>query len=163
MPHLDVPDVLKPPLWVLMFFIEVAGLLIRHVVLAVRLFANMFAGHVVLSVILGFTLMAVVVDGVLAGDAGERRRRDLPEPPRAVRRVLAGVHFYLLVGAVHRVGGPSPLIGWPGAGSAACGAVERAAARIRSTFRLDCGASLSPPRVLLFERVSSSSQELRFR
>jgi F-type H+-transporting ATPase subunit a len=57
-PHLDVPAILKPPLWVLMFFIEVAGLLIRHLVLGVRLFANMFAGHVVLSVILGFTLMA---------------------------------------------------------------------------------------------------------
>ena len=57
-PHLDVPRLMKPPLWVLMFFIEVAGLLIRHVVLAVRLFANMFAGHVVLSVILGFILMA---------------------------------------------------------------------------------------------------------
>ena len=41
-----------------MFFIEVAGLLIRQVVLAVRLFANMFAGHVVLAVILGFILMA---------------------------------------------------------------------------------------------------------
>ena len=57
-PHLDVPKLLKPFLWGLMFFIEVAGLLIRHVVLAVRLFANMFAGHVVLSVILGFILMA---------------------------------------------------------------------------------------------------------
>jgi len=53
-PHLDVPIVLKVPLWGLMFMIEVAGLLIRHVVLAVRLFANMFAGHVVLAVILGF-------------------------------------------------------------------------------------------------------------
>ena len=48
-----------------MFFIEVAGLLIRHVVLGVRLFANMFAGHVVLAVILGFILMAVVVVRVL--------------------------------------------------------------------------------------------------
>jgi F-type H+-transporting ATPase subunit a len=57
-PHLDVPAVLKAPLWILMFFIEVVGMLIRHVVLGVRLFANMFAGHVVLSVILGFTLMA---------------------------------------------------------------------------------------------------------
>jgi len=57
-PHLDVPAILKPPLWALMFFIEVSGLLIRHIVLGVRLFANMFAGHVVLSVILGFTLMA---------------------------------------------------------------------------------------------------------
>lgn len=57
-PQLDVPKLIKPPLWILMFFIEVAGLLIRHLVLAVRLFANMFAGHVVLSVILGFTVMA---------------------------------------------------------------------------------------------------------
>jgi len=57
-PHLDVPALLKPPLWMLMFFIEVVGLLIRHVVLSIRLFANMFAGHVVLSVILGFILMA---------------------------------------------------------------------------------------------------------
>jgi F-type H+-transporting ATPase subunit a len=57
-PHLDVPWWLKPPLWGLMFVIEVAGLLIRHVVLSVRLFANMFAGHVVLAVILGFILVA---------------------------------------------------------------------------------------------------------
>jgi F-type H+-transporting ATPase subunit a len=57
-PHLDVPKLLKPPLWALMFFIEVVGLLIKHSVLAIRLFANMFAGHMVLSVILGFILMA---------------------------------------------------------------------------------------------------------
>jgi len=46
-------------LWILMFFIEVVGLLIRHIVLSVRLFANMFAGHVVLAVILGFIIMAL--------------------------------------------------------------------------------------------------------
>ena len=57
-PHMDVPGVMKPLLWGLMFVIEVAGLGIRHVVLAVRLFANMLAGHVVLTVILGFILMA---------------------------------------------------------------------------------------------------------
>jgi F-type H+-transporting ATPase subunit a len=57
-PHLDVPKIMKPPLWALMWVIEVIGLLIRHLVLAVRLFANMFAGHVVLSVLLGFILMA---------------------------------------------------------------------------------------------------------
>ncbi len=55
-PHLDVPKLLKPPLWGLMFVIEVAGLFIRHVVLSVRLFANMLAGHIVLAVILGFIL-----------------------------------------------------------------------------------------------------------
>jgi F-type H+-transporting ATPase subunit a len=57
-PRLDVPAPLKPPLWILMFIIEVAGLLIRHVVLSVRLFANMLAGHIVLAVILGFILVA---------------------------------------------------------------------------------------------------------
>jgi F-type H+-transporting ATPase subunit a len=57
-PHMDVPFYIKIFLWPLMFVIEVAGLLIRHVVLAVRLFANMFAGHVVLAVILGFILTA---------------------------------------------------------------------------------------------------------
>jgi F-type H+-transporting ATPase subunit a len=55
-PHLEVPALLKPFLWGLMLVIEVAGLFIRHIVLSVRLFANMFAGHVVLSVILGFIL-----------------------------------------------------------------------------------------------------------
>ena len=57
-PHMDVPKPILLFLWPLMFVIEVAGLVIRHVVLAVRLFANMFAGHVVLAVILGFILMA---------------------------------------------------------------------------------------------------------
>jgi len=57
-PHMDVPAIMKPPLWGLMFVIEVAGLFIRHIVLAVRLFANMFAGHVVLAVILGFIVAA---------------------------------------------------------------------------------------------------------
>jgi F-type H+-transporting ATPase subunit a len=57
-PHMDVPMLIKVPLWGMMWVIEVAGLLIRHAVLAVRLFANMFAGHVVLAVILGFILVA---------------------------------------------------------------------------------------------------------
>ncbi len=47
---------MKPPMWLLMFFIEIAGLFIRHIVLSVRLFANMLAGHIVLAVILGFIL-----------------------------------------------------------------------------------------------------------
>jgi F-type H+-transporting ATPase subunit a len=41
---------LKP----MIFVIEVVGLFIKHVVLAVRLLANMFAGHLVLAVLLGF-------------------------------------------------------------------------------------------------------------
>jgi F-type H+-transporting ATPase subunit a len=57
-PKIDVIIWLKIPIWLLMFVIEIAGLLIRHFVLAVRLFANMFAGHIVLTVILGFILLA---------------------------------------------------------------------------------------------------------
>ena len=57
-PTMDVPIVLKVFLWPLMFAIELLGLLIRHFVLAIRLFANMLAGHVVLGVILGFILLA---------------------------------------------------------------------------------------------------------
>jgi F-type H+-transporting ATPase subunit a len=57
-PHIDVPPALKLFLWPLMFVIELVGLLIKHIVLSVRLFANMFAGHVVLAVILGFILLA---------------------------------------------------------------------------------------------------------
>jgi F-type H+-transporting ATPase subunit a len=56
-PKLDVPGFMKPPMWILMFLIEVAGLFIRHIVLCVRLFANMLAGHIVLAVILGFIVM----------------------------------------------------------------------------------------------------------
>jgi F-type H+-transporting ATPase subunit a len=55
-PSLDVPKFMKPPMWLLMFFIEIAGLFIRHLVLCVRLFANMLAGHIVLAVILGFII-----------------------------------------------------------------------------------------------------------
>ena len=57
-PHLDVHPGMKIFLWPLMFVIEVSGLFIRHIVLAVRLFANMFARHMVLAVILGFIVMA---------------------------------------------------------------------------------------------------------
>lgn len=60
-PKMDVPGVLKPLLWGLMFVIEVSGLLIKHVVLSVRLFANMLAGHIVIAVILSFVAMAAGV------------------------------------------------------------------------------------------------------
>jgi F-type H+-transporting ATPase subunit a len=57
-PAMDVPAPIKVALWPLMFVIELLGLLIKHFVLAVRLFANMMAGHIVLAVILGFIFMA---------------------------------------------------------------------------------------------------------
>ncbi len=53
-PHMDLPIylavILIPGIW----FIEVFGLFIKHMVLAVRLFANMFAGHMVLAVFIAF-------------------------------------------------------------------------------------------------------------
>ena len=53
-PHMDLPPmlafVLIPAIWA----IEIFGLFVKHFVLAIRLFANMFAGHLVLSVFLAF-------------------------------------------------------------------------------------------------------------
>jgi F-type H+-transporting ATPase subunit a len=57
-PNLDLPPLLKGPIWLLMFFVEILSLFIRHIVLALRLFANMFAGHAVQAVVLGFILTA---------------------------------------------------------------------------------------------------------
>jgi len=56
-PHMDLPFVLKIFLLPMIFVIEVFGLLVKHFVLAMRLFANMFAGHLVLAVILSFIAM----------------------------------------------------------------------------------------------------------
>jgi len=53
-PHMDLPVVLAVFLKPMMFVIEVVGLLIKHFVLAVRLLANMFAGHLVLGVLVAF-------------------------------------------------------------------------------------------------------------
>lgn len=58
-PHMDVPFVLGLFLKPLVFVIEVIGVLVRNAVLAVRLFANMFAGHMVLA-----TVMLFIVAGV---------------------------------------------------------------------------------------------------
>lgn len=53
-PHMDLPFVLAILLVPMIFVIEIAGLFIKHLILAMRLLANMFAGHLVLAVILGF-------------------------------------------------------------------------------------------------------------
>lgn len=62
-PPMDLPIymavVLKPMLWV----IEVLGMFIKHGVLAVRLLANMFAGHVVL---LGIMTLAFSLEGAMS-------------------------------------------------------------------------------------------------
>jgi F-type H+-transporting ATPase subunit a len=53
-PHMDLPGAMKIPMTVGIWAIEVFGLFIKHLVLAVRLFANMFSGHMVLAVLVGF-------------------------------------------------------------------------------------------------------------
>lgn len=53
-PHMELPGVLAVLLLPMIFLIEILGLFIRHFVLAVRLLANMMAGHLVLAVIIAF-------------------------------------------------------------------------------------------------------------
>jgi F-type H+-transporting ATPase subunit a len=53
-PDMGLPLLLAVWLLPMVFIIEVVGLGIRHSVLAVRLLANMFAGHLVLAVIVSF-------------------------------------------------------------------------------------------------------------
>ncbi|RPI89300.1 MAG: ATP synthase F0 subunit A [Planctomycetaceae bacterium] len=54
MPAMDLPFPLDLAMKPLMWIIEFIGLIIKHGVLAVRLFANVMAGHTVIAVILGF-------------------------------------------------------------------------------------------------------------
>ena len=44
-----------PPLWPLMILLEIVGHIIKPAALAIRLWANMVGGHVMLTVIIGFT------------------------------------------------------------------------------------------------------------
>ena len=53
-PHMDMPLAMKLGLWAMLWPIEFFGLALKCFVLAVRLFANMFAGHMVLATILLF-------------------------------------------------------------------------------------------------------------
>ena len=57
-PHLDVSPALKFILLPAIWAIEMFGLFIKHIVLAVRLFANMFAGHLVVGVFVAFVGVA---------------------------------------------------------------------------------------------------------
>jgi F-type H+-transporting ATPase subunit a len=56
-PHMDLP-VLLQPLKLMIYGIEILGMFIKHTVLAIRLLANMAAGHLVLLAILGMVVAA---------------------------------------------------------------------------------------------------------
>lgn len=69
-PHMDLPFglgyILVPMIWL----IEVFGLFVKHVVLAVRLFANMFAGHLVMAVFAAFiAVVGTYAVGFVVGPA----------------------------------------------------------------------------------------------
>ncbi len=51
---MDLPPILAVLLKPMIFVIEILGLCIKHFILAMRLLANMMAGHLVLAVILAF-------------------------------------------------------------------------------------------------------------
>ncbi len=76
-PPIDAPAPIKILLVPMMFVIEFVGLIIKHGVLAVRLFANVMGGHTVIGVILGFIGMVansglfwVVAPASIAGQVG---------------------------------------------------------------------------------------------
>lgn len=53
-PSMDLPAPLKVVLLPMIWLIEVFSLFLKHAVLAVRLLANMVAGHLILAVLIGF-------------------------------------------------------------------------------------------------------------
>ncbi|MGI6400974.1 MAG: F0F1 ATP synthase subunit A [Thermoguttaceae bacterium] len=53
-PKIDLQPLMAVFLVPMLWIIEIFGLFIKHAVLAVRLLANMFAGHLILAVMLGF-------------------------------------------------------------------------------------------------------------
>lgn len=61
-PSMDLPGPIGPPLKLLIWCIEFLGLIVKHCVLAMRLFLNIMAGHTVLGVILAFIAAAAAPD-----------------------------------------------------------------------------------------------------
>lgn len=85
-PSIDLPGkmavlkiILVPMIWV----IELVGLFIKHGVLAVRLFANIMAGHTVIAVILGFI--------ALAADSASPALWYIVTPASVIGQVLIGL------------------------------------------------------------------------
>jgi F-type H+-transporting ATPase subunit a len=66
-PHMDLPWYMAVWLVPVIFVLEAMGLLIRHAVLAVRLLANMFGGHLALVAIVSFAATAQQVFLLWAG------------------------------------------------------------------------------------------------
>ena len=80
----------------MIFVIELLGLVIKHFVLAVRLLANMMAGHLVLADDRGVhrrqRRLSRFAWGVMPASVLGRRAL---KPARVVRGLLAGLHFHV--------------------------------------------------------------------
>jgi len=61
------PWYMKSPVLPLMQLIEVIGTLIKPVVLMIRLFANIFSGHMVIAVLIGLIFLITTMFGLTAG------------------------------------------------------------------------------------------------
>jgi F-type H+-transporting ATPase subunit a len=66
-PHIDLPFPMGHLMGFFIFVLEWIGSLVRNLVLAIRLFANMFAGHMVLATLLIFIWMAREASPLLWG------------------------------------------------------------------------------------------------
>ena len=60
----DVPVFLKTPVFPLMQFIEIIGILTKPFALMIRLFANMLAGHMIILVLMGLIFIFTVMMGI---------------------------------------------------------------------------------------------------
>lgn len=63
----DVPVFLKTPVFPLMQFIEIIGIIVKPIALMIRLFANMLAGHMVVLVFMGLIFIFAMMMGLVAG------------------------------------------------------------------------------------------------
>jgi F0F1-type ATP synthase membrane subunit a len=92
-----VPGGIPLLLWPIMWPIEFIGLFTKPFALAIRLLANMTAGHMIILVLLGFYIPV----SILLYCAGEHRRCDGHISARALCGISAGVHFHFLNGIIH--------------------------------------------------------------
>jgi ATP synthase subunit 6 len=87
------------PIWLapLLVPVEIIGLIAKVFALAVRLFANMIAGHILLAVLLSFIMSAGSVSTGLGLGVGVRGGHGIgsDQPAGTLRRVSAGFHFYV--------------------------------------------------------------------
>ena len=108
-PHMDVPLVMGVFLRPMIFVIEVFGLLIKHSILAVRLFANMFAGHLVLAVRGRVHRGDRAHVALVRRDACQRARRGGAESVGTHGGVDSSLRIHFFGGLVHRHGDPPAL------------------------------------------------------